>query len=149
MKFLKIILVSVSLALTVGACTTTNPFATVTNPVTNLDIWRVKNTYAATLQLAASWRSFCYARPYATLMTDPVAKPVCQNRRNTVRQIQKYQPLAGTAVRKADEFVKQPDGQRSRSDRSGVGRGHRVPEGGAARQLSFHFDTREIEICLK
>ena len=106
MKFLKIILVSVSLALTVGACTTTNPFATVTNPVTNLDIWRVKNTYAATLQLAASWRSFCYARPYATLMTDPVAKPVCQNRRNTVRQIQKYQPLAGTAVRKADEFVR-------------------------------------------
>ena len=106
MKFLKIILVSVSLALTVGAGTTTNPFATVTNPVTNLDIWRVKNTYAATLQLAASWRSFCYARPYATLMTDPVAKPVCQNRRNTVRQIQKYQPLAGTAVRKADEFVR-------------------------------------------
>lgn len=106
MKFLKIILVSVSLALTVGACTTTNPFATVTNPVTNLDIWRVKNTYAATLQLAASWRTFCYARPYAMLMTDPVAKPVCQNRRNTVRQIQKYQPLAGTAVRKADEFVR-------------------------------------------
>lgn len=103
MKLLRPLLLVAALAL--GACTTTNPFATITNPVTNLDIWRVKNTYAATLQLAASWRTFCYARPYATLMTDPVAKPVCQNRRNTVRQIQKYQPIAGSAVRKADEFV--------------------------------------------
>ena len=103
MKILRPLLLVAALAL--GACQTTNPFATVTNPVTNLDIWRVKNTYAATLQLATSWRTFCYARPYATLMADPVAKPVCQNRRNTVRQIQKYQPLAGTAVRKADAFV--------------------------------------------
>lgn len=106
MKFLKIILVSVSLALTVGACTTSNPLAPIVNPITNVDIWRVKNTYAATLQLAASWRSFCYARTYAALMADPVAKPVCQNRRNTVRQIQKYQPIAGAAVRRADEFVR-------------------------------------------
>ena len=104
MKMLRPLLMVAALAL--GACTTTNPFSTITNPVTNLDIWRVKNTYAATLQLAVSWRSFCYSRPYATLMADPVAKPVCQNRRNTVRQIQKYQPLAGTAVSRADAFVK-------------------------------------------
>ena len=104
MKFLRPLLLVAALAL--GACQTTNPFVSVANPVTSVDIWRVKNTYAATLQLAKEWRAYCYARPYSVLMTDPVAKPACQKRRNTVRQIQKYQPIAGTAVRKADEFVR-------------------------------------------
>lgn len=104
MKFLRPFLLVAALAL--GACQTTNPFVSVTNPVTSVDIWRVKNTYAATLQLAKEWRAYCYARPYSVLMADPVAKPACQKRRSTVRQIQKYQPVAGTAVRKADEFVR-------------------------------------------
>lgn len=108
MKLLRPLLLVAALAL--GACTTTsNPldiFRTVTNPVTNLDIYRVKNTYAATLQLAKDWRTYCYSRPYSVIVADPIMKPVCQSRRATVRQIQKYQPIAGTAVRKADEFVR-------------------------------------------
>lgn len=103
MKMLRPLLLVAALAL--GACQTVNPFASVTNPVTSVDMYRVKNTYAATLQLAANWRTFCYARTYKSLMADPVAKPVCQNRRSTVRQIKKYQPLAGTAISKADAFV--------------------------------------------
>lgn len=105
MRMLKPLLLVMALSL--GACqTTSNPFQSVTNPVTNLDIYRVKNTYAATLQLAKDWRTYCWSKTYKAIMADPVAKPVCQNRRQTVRQIQKYQPVAGSAVAKADAFVK-------------------------------------------
>lgn len=97
-----------SLGFLLGGCpaSTGNIFQSIPNPVTNIDIYRVKNTYAATLQLAKDWRAYCYSKTYAAIMADPVAKPVCQHRRQTVRQIQKYQPLAGAAVRRADEFVK-------------------------------------------
>lgn len=106
MKFLKSMMVVASLML-VGACATgPNVFQSIPNPITNVDIYRVKNTYAATLQLAKEWRAYCYSKAYGAIMADPVAKPVCQQRRQTVRQIQKYQPLAGAAVRRADEFVK-------------------------------------------
>lgn len=106
MKYLRPLLLVAALAL--GACTANTPsvFTGITNPVSSIDIYRVKNTYAATLQLARDWRAYCYSRAYSVIMADPVAKPVCQNRRQTVRQIQKYQPLAGTAVRRADEFVR-------------------------------------------
>ena len=104
MKLLRPLLLVATLAL--AACTTTNPFAPITNPVTNLDIYRVKNVYAATLELAGKWRTYCYSKPYSAIVADPIMKPVCQKRRATVRQIQKYQPIAGTAVRKADEFVR-------------------------------------------
>jgi ElaB/YqjD/DUF883 family membrane-anchored ribosome-binding protein len=33
-------------------------------------------------------------------------RPVCKDRRSVVRNIQKYQPVAGAAVRKADQFVR-------------------------------------------
>lgn len=92
-----------------SACQVTIPGLTsppIVNPITNVDIWRVKNTYAATLQLAKDWRSYCWSKPYASLLADPIAKPVCKDRRNVVRQIQKYQPIAGAAVRRADQFVR-------------------------------------------
>lgn len=98
------------LALFLTACQTVNiPGITsppVVNPITNVDIFRVKNTYAATLQLAKDWRTYCWSKPYSVILADPIMKPVCKDRRNTVRQIQKYQPIAGLAVRKADEFVR-------------------------------------------
>lgn len=97
------------LALLLAACQVTIPGITsspIVNPITNVDIYRVKNTYAATLQLAKDWRTYCWSKSYAALLADPIAKPVCKDRRNVVRQIQKYQPIAGTAVRRADQFVR-------------------------------------------
>src|SRR5678816_1504383 len=107
MKFFKTLAVTVMLGFATAGCVTTGDLVTgtLTNPVTGVDIWRLKNTYAATLQLANDWRAYCYSKPYSVLMADPIAKPVCQNRRQTVRQIQRYQPVAGTAVRQADVFV--------------------------------------------
>ena len=79
---------------------------TITNPVDAVDIYRIKNAYAATLQLAVDWRAYCYSRPYAALMADPTARPICQNRRGTVRLIQANQPKAASAIVSAQIFVR-------------------------------------------
>lgn len=100
-------LAALALGVMIAGCSITarDVVSGVPNPITNVDIWRVKNTYAATLQLAKDWRTYCWSKSYAQILADPIMKPVCRDRRNTVRQIQKYQPIAGTAVRRADEFV--------------------------------------------
>lgn len=79
---------------------------TITNPVSATNIYQVKNAYAATMELAVSYREFCYAKPYAALMADPAAKPVCQNRRKVIRAIQSAQPKAASAIRSAETFVR-------------------------------------------
>jgi len=95
------------LALALGACTTTgNVLQSIPNPITNVDIYRVKNVYAATLDLSVKWRSYCWSKPYSAILADPIMRPVCKDRRSVVRNIQKYQPVAGAAVRKADQFVR-------------------------------------------
>lgn len=98
-----------SIGLLLGGCPATTggvlQSISIPNPVTNVDIYRVKNTYAATLQLAADWRKYCWSKSYQAILADPIARPVCKDRRATVRAIQKYQPIAGTAVRRAEAFV--------------------------------------------
>lgn len=81
--------------------------STIANPVDTVDIYRVKNAYAAALQASVDWRAYCYARPYAVLMQDSFAKPVCQNRRSTVRMIQLAKAKAHSAVADAQDFVAQ------------------------------------------
>lgn len=78
---------------------------TVINPVDQTDIYRVKNAYAATLELAVEYRRYCWSAPYATLMTDPVAQPVCRQRRAVVRAFQKAQRNAGAALVIAQNFI--------------------------------------------
>ncbi len=80
---------------------------TITNPVSSLDIYRVKNTYAATLQLMSDYRSYCYSKSYAAIVADPVMKPVCAKRRSVIRSMQAAQRKAGSAVRAAETFVLQ------------------------------------------
>ncbi len=79
---------------------------TITNPINSTDIYRIKNVYAATLQLAVEYRQYCWARSYAVLMADIVAKPLCQNRRVVVRAMQVARPKAASAIRSADSFVR-------------------------------------------
>lgn len=102
------------LSLAVAGCGTTgtnlsNLLSVVTtpvaNPVTAVNLYQLKNGYAAALQLAADWRTYCYSKPYAQLLLDPVAKPICQNRRATVRTIQSVKATASAAVVDATNFV--------------------------------------------
>lgn len=79
--------------------------STIINPVDAVDIYRVKNVYAASLQGAVDWRSYCWSKPYAALMADPVANVVCKNRRSTVRAIQAAQLRAASAIDSAQTFV--------------------------------------------
>lgn len=78
---------------------------TITNPVDAVDIYRAKNVYAASLDLAVAWRNYCWSKPYAVLIADPVARPICQNRRSVVRSIQVAQPKAASALSDAQIFV--------------------------------------------
>lgn len=78
---------------------------TISNPVSEVDIYRVKNTYAAGLELAAEYRRYCWSASYAALMVDPVARPVCQNRRSIVRSFQKASGNAHAAILAAEDFI--------------------------------------------
>lgn len=79
---------------------------TVTNPVKPVNIYQVKTAYKAALGIAVDYREYCYARSYKSLMADPIAKPICQNRRGIIRSAQAAQVRARSAIDKADAFVK-------------------------------------------
>lgn len=78
---------------------------TIDNPVTGVDIYRVKNTYAAAGELVVEWRRYCWSEAYETLMRDPVARTVCSGRRGTLRIIQSADNKAFAAIATADRFV--------------------------------------------
>ena len=103
-----------SAALCLGACSTPAgkilgqlATGTLANPVTAVNLYELDNVYAIAAQSAVDYRGYCYARPYAVLMTDPIAKPLCQNRRANVRNIQSLKNIAYGAVQKAETFVAQ------------------------------------------
>lgn len=79
---------------------------TVTNPVDAVQIYRVKNVYAVSLELMAKYREYCWSKPYAVLMADPVAKPTCQSRRPAVRAMQAAQINARKAIDAAEDFAR-------------------------------------------
>ena len=81
--------------------------AQIANPISAANVYQVKNGYAAALQIAADWRQYCFSMRYKILMQDPIARPVCSNRRAVVRSIRKYGPVAGAAVQDAETFVAQ------------------------------------------
>lgn len=101
------------LALAVSACTNGPNLgallniatSTVTNPVNAVDIYRVKNVYAASLELAKQYRTSCWSKPYAAILADPVLGTVCKNRRATVRAMQAAQLKAASAIDSAQTFV--------------------------------------------
>lgn len=79
---------------------------TFVNPLGSTDIYRVQNVYAAGLTLAVEYRNYCWSKPYAVLMVDPIARPICQNRRPVVRAIQAAKGNAFNAIRVADNFIR-------------------------------------------
>ena len=79
---------------------------TVDNPLGERDIYRVENAYAAALELAVEYRRYCWSKPYAVLMVDPVARPICEKRRAVVRVFQKARRNAGAAIIAAKNFIR-------------------------------------------
>ena len=106
------IVIAITLALALAGCQsgdiskfTSAVTTTINNPIGEVDIVRVKNTYAAALELVVEYRSYCWKSPYAVLMTDPVARPICQNRRAAVRAMQNGKAKAKAAIVTAQNFV--------------------------------------------
>lgn len=107
-----------AVALSLGGCAALDPggksifaggtslVATVTNPVGPVNIYQAKVVYASTLELVVAYREYCWSKPYAALMADPIAKPVCQRRRPIVRAMQAADDKAFAAIKTADSFVR-------------------------------------------
>jgi len=109
----KILIVALA-AIWVGGCAN-NPTArvigqiatgTLPNPISTTNIYELKNVYAIAAQSAVEWRGYCFGRSYATVTADPIARPICTNRRSTARRIQVAKNTAFGAVQRADAFVK-------------------------------------------
>lgn len=104
------IILAITLALSLAGCGHLGDVlklatASIENPISGVDIYRVKNTYAATLEIAAEYRWYCYSAPYKTLMADPVARPLCQKRRAIIRKIDSADDKASAAIAAAESFV--------------------------------------------
>lgn len=108
------IFLGLTLALLLGGCASLpGPLGTlgkvltttVVNPVNETDLYRAQNAYAAALELAVEYRKYCWSAPYATLMADPVAQPICQRRRAVVRAFQNARRNAGAALLAAQNFI--------------------------------------------
>lgn len=80
--------------------------APIVNPLGPVDIYRVKNVYAAGLQLAVDYRAYCWSKSYAAILADPVAKPVCQSRRAVVRSMQASSRTASRSIASAETFIR-------------------------------------------
>lgn len=104
------ILAVLAVTLTLGGCAQlrealTVATTTIVNPVDSVDIYRAKNVYAATLQIAVDWETLCWSKPYAQLMNDPITQPLCQKRRPIRRAIKDAKDKASMAVHDAVLFV--------------------------------------------
>lgn len=104
------IVLAVTLALSLAGCGHFGDVfklvtASIDNPISGVDIYRVKNTYAAALEIAAEYRRYCWSASYKVLMSDPVAKPLCQKRRAVVRAIDSADDKASAAIGAAESFV--------------------------------------------
>ena len=79
---------------------------TIVNPIDSVDIYRVKNTQAVTLELAVQWRRTCWSDSYANLMKNPATKLLCQSRRPTLRAMQGAYAKADLAITQAELFIR-------------------------------------------
>jgi len=102
-----------ALTLSLGGCAGTQvgdalrvATSTVTNPVKEVNIYQVKTVYAAVLEAAASYRDYCWSKPFAALMADPIAKPICEHRRAVNRAINKADDRAYDAITRAETFIR-------------------------------------------
>lgn len=105
--------IAATLALSLGGCAGTPvgdairvATSTIANPVQEVNIYQVKTGYAAVLEVAASYRDYCWSKPFAALMADPIAKPVCEHRRSIMRAVDKADDRAFDAITRAETFIR-------------------------------------------
>lgn len=117
---MKRLLLPMLLALSLGGCVTTtldpnapsvfsggqSVTARIPNPVGAVDIYRIKAVYASANRVVVGYRQYCWERSYKALMADPVARPICQNRRANVRAAQAARAKAARAIIAADQFIR-------------------------------------------
>jgi hypothetical protein len=115
---MKRIILALTLSLYVAGCGTFGGLAervlnlpagvlatSISNPVAPVNIYQAKTVYAATLELANGYRDYCYSKPFAALMADPVSNPVCKSRRAIIRAMDAADDKAAAAMAIANNFV--------------------------------------------
>lgn len=102
-------------ALALGGCATWDKVkevvavatTTIVNPVDSTDIYRIKHVYAATLKIADKYRAYCEPKLYAEILADPVARPICKDRRRVIRAIVDKGMKARDAIASVEKFVRE------------------------------------------
>lgn len=79
--------------------------ASIENPIGAVDIYRARNVYTATLEVAAEYRRYCWSKPYRVLMATPVAKTICKSRREIVLKFKAADDKAFAALAAAETFI--------------------------------------------
>lgn len=111
-----LVAIAIIIPLAVGGCAGTPAgeiiraaTGTFVNPVGQINIYQVKEGYAAVLEVADGWRDYCWPtspfKSYADLMKDPISRTLCQNRRNTLRIINAADDKAFDALTRAEKFI--------------------------------------------
>lgn len=114
-RFLIISLVALSLA----GCITLDPVGksilqggnSITAPVL-VPQAVTKSPYQARLSLnigvkaANRWSKYCWALPYEKIVADPLAGPICQDRRPVRRALVDAADKADKAIKKASDFIR-------------------------------------------
>lgn len=115
MKRLRLASIILVAGLTLGGCATWDKIkevaavatTTIVNPIDSTDIYRARNVYEATLKVVDGWRTYCWERSYQALMSDPVARPICQNRHARLTRVQVVLPKARAALLRAEKFIRE------------------------------------------
>lgn len=79
--------------------------ASIQNPATPVNIYQVKSVYEKAVDIANSYRDYCYARSYKSLMADPIAGVACKSRRPIITKLQDADDKAFAAIQKAEDFI--------------------------------------------
>lgn len=114
---MKRFLILFAVALSLGGCAGTPvgdalrvATSTYANPAGPVNIYQVREGYAAVLEVAVAYREYCYPtkpfKSYKALMDDPIAGPVCKSRRRIVTTIKVADERAFNAISRAEAFIR-------------------------------------------
>ncbi len=80
--------------------------ATIDNPVTSQNPYQARLTLNLAVTAANRWSAYCWRRPYEQIMADPIAKPICQNRRSVRTALLAAGEKADRLIKRASDFVR-------------------------------------------
>jgi hypothetical protein len=80
--------------------------AKIDNPITSQNPYQARLSLNLAVKAANRWASYCWRRPYTQIMADPIASPICQNRRSVRTSLLATGEKADRLIKRASDFVR-------------------------------------------